>query len=120
MIDFVKIGVVVLLLDSIYINIILKNYLELIKDVQGNTLQINFLGAILCYACIIFMLHYFIIKENKPIKDAFILGLCTYGIYEFTNMAILNKWTSPIIYIDVVWGGILYALTTHIIQSKYI
>jgi hypothetical protein len=66
------------------------------------------------------MLHYFIIKENKSIKDAFILGLCTYGIYEFTNMALIKKWRSPIIYVDFIWGGILYALTTHIIQNKYI
>jgi uncharacterized membrane protein len=66
------------------------------------------------------MLYYFIIKENKSVLDAFILGFCTYGIYETTNLSLLNKWDYNIALIDTIWGGILYALTTYIIKNNYL
>lgn len=94
--------------------------MKLVQEVQGSKMVINITGAALCYACIVFMIYYFIIKEKKSLEDAFILGLCTYGIFEFTNMALLKNWSSFIIYIDILWGGILYALTTHVIQNNYI
>lgn len=115
-----KIIILVLVLDSLYINLISNNYNSLIKKVQGSNLEVNVTGALFCYSCIVYMLYYFIIRENKSVYDAFILGFCTYGIYEFTNMAILKNWSSLIVYIDVLWGGILYAATTYILKNKYI
>ena len=44
--------------------------------------------------------------------DAFLLGLVIYGIYEFTNKAILTKWTYTTVVMDTVWGGILFASVT--------
>lgn len=115
-----KILFIVLFLDSIYLHTISNYFMNLVKDIQGSKLEINIYGALFCYICIIFMLYYFIIKEKKSVKDAFLLGLCTYGIFEFTNMAIFTRWSSYIIYVDIIWGGILYALTTYIIQNNFI
>ncbi len=118
MLTIIKIIFIVLLLDSIYLNLISNYFMDLVKDIQGSKLEINIYGAILCYICIVFMIYHFIIKENKSVTDAFLLGFCTYGIYEFTNMAIFNKWNSYIIYVDIIWGGLLYALTTYIIKNN--
>lgn len=115
-----KIGIIILLLDFLYMQIIYKNFNKLIVSVQNSDIKLNITGAILCYLLIIFMLYYFIIKEDKPILDAFILGFCTYGIYETTNLSLLNKWDINITLIDTIWGGILYALTTYIIKNKYV
>ena len=120
MLTLLKIFIIVLLLDSIYLNVISQYFMTLVKTVQGSELQINYTGAIFCYCFIVFMIYYFIIKEKKSINDAFILGMSTYAIFEFTNMAIFNNWLSFVIYIDIVWGGLLYALTTYIIQNNYI
>jgi uncharacterized membrane protein len=62
------------------------------------------------------MLYYFIIKDDKSRISAFILGLCTYGVYEFTNLSTLNDWDINMAAIDTLWGGILFALTTHIVK----
>ena len=48
-------------------------------------------ATILAYVFIVFGLNYFIISKRASVKDAFLLGLVIYGIYEFTNKAILNK-----------------------------
>ena len=115
-----KIGIIILLLDILYIQFIYKNFNKLIVSIQNSDIKLNITGAVLCYSLIIFMLYYFIIKEDKPILDAFILGFCTYGIYETTNLSLLNKWDINITLIDTIWGGILYALTTYIIKNKYV
>jgi uncharacterized membrane protein len=114
-----KIGIIILLLDFLYIQVIYNKFNNLIISVQNSSIKLNITGAILCYSLIIFMLYYFIIKEDKSILDAFILGFCTYGIYETTNLSLLNKWDFNISLIDTIWGGILYALTTYIIKNNY-
>jgi uncharacterized membrane protein len=115
-----KIGIIILFLDFLYMQIIYKKFNNLIVSVQKSDIKLNITGAILCYSLIIFMLHYFIIKENKSVLDAFILGFCTYGIYETTNLSLLNNWDYNIALIDTIWGGILYALTTYIIKNNYL
>jgi len=115
-----KIGIIILLLDFLYMQIIYKKFNNLIFNVQNSDIKLNITGAILCYSLIIFMLYHFIIKENKSILDAFILGFCTYGIYETTNLSLFNKWKISTTIIDTIWGGILYALTTYIIKNKYV
>ena len=110
-------GIVLLILDTIYI----KNYgylfESLIQKIQGYPIIINYNGGIIAYIFLILGLYYFIIKENKSPYDAFILGLVIYGVYEGTNLALLNKWSLDILILDTLWGGILFALTTFIIYN---
>jgi uncharacterized membrane protein len=63
------------------------------------------------------VITYPIIKPNKSIIEAFLLGLVIYGVYETTNYALLEKWSLKTVIIDTLWGGILFALTTFIINS---
>lgn len=106
-----------LLLDSIYIYFISKYFTDQIVQVQSSPMEVKKLGYVLTYMFLIFALYYFIIKENKTDLDALILGLCIYGVYEYTNYALLTNWNIKTTIIDTLWGGILFALTTKIIYS---
>ena len=48
------------------------------------------------------------------IKDAVILGSLIYGIFDATNLALFDKWTIDLFIIDVIWGGILFGLSTYL------
>jgi uncharacterized membrane protein len=110
-------GIVLLLLDSIYLRAI-KNMFELqIAAVQRVALQFRLLGAVICYIFLIGGLYYFILRTHRPIQDAFLLGLVIYGVYETTNYALLKQWKWEIMAIDTLWGGILFALTTFVVYS---
>jgi len=115
-----KISIVLLFLDFIYMQFIYKKFNDMIFNIQNSNIELNVTGAILCYICIIFMLYYFIIKDNKSLLDAFILGFTSYGIYEFTSMSLLKNWNFNVALTDTIWGGTLYALTTFIIKNNYI
>jgi len=110
-------GVVLLSLDTIYINA-MKNMFEIqIAAVQRVALQFRLFGAIMCYALLIGGLYYFILRPRRPILDAFFLGILIYGVYESTTYALLKQWKLKTVIIDTLWGGILFALTTAIVYK---
>jgi len=88
-----------------------------VKAVQGSSLELNLVGAALCYVFIIFGLNYFIIKNRKSVKDAFLLGIVIYAIYELTSLALFKNWHVMSVLIDTLWGGILFGLTTSIVYK---
>jgi uncharacterized membrane protein len=118
MFDFLLLisAILFVVIDSIYLNL-MKGYFEKqIKRVQGSDLKVNFVGAAICYILLIAGLNYFIIKPHKTPADAFILGLVIYGVYETTTYALLKNWSFLTVIMDTLWGGILFATTTYLIN----
>ena len=93
----------------------IKEFKNQIEKVQQSPFRMNYFGAILAYVLLIFGLYWFIIKENKGLIDAFLLGIIIYGVYEGTTKALLKKWDYKTMIIDTLWGGILMSLTTLIV-----
>lgn len=107
--------VTVLVLDSIYLSLIGGTLFNpMIKKIQSNKMKVNLYGASVVYILMIVVLYYFIIKEKKTPNEAFILGFCIYGIFDFTNYALFNDYELLPSVVDMVWGGILFYLTTYI------
>jgi uncharacterized membrane protein len=109
-------AIVLVVIDSIYLNLIKNYFNKQIQAVQGSPLKLNILGALLCYIFLIFGLNYFIIKPKRSVQDAFLFGLIIYSVFETTNLAIFSNWSWTTVIIDSLWGGMLFALTTYIIQ----
>lgn len=109
-------AIVFVVIDSIYLSTISNYFNNQIKLVQGSPIKMNYLATLLCYIFLIFGINYFIIKPNRSIQDAFLLGLVIYGVFETTNMALFAKWSWLTVIMDTLWGGILFALTTYIVK----
>ena len=113
---FLASAFILVLLDSVYLNVIKDFFSKQIQKVQGSKLEVNFLGVAFCYIFLIFGINYFIIKPNKSVSEAFLLGIIIYGVYETTNYALLKNWSILTVIIDTLWGGILFAATTYLIN----
>ena len=91
-------AIIFITLDFIYLQSI-KDYFQNVlstnffftPSVQGSAMQVNYLGAALCYVFLIAGINYFIIKPNRSVTDAFLLGLVIYGVYETTNYALFKN-----------------------------
>jgi uncharacterized membrane protein len=83
-----------------------------VAAIQGSKLVVNMPPAIFTYILMAIILNYFIISANKPAFDAFILGFCAYGIFDFTNLAIFKNYTLKTAIMDTLWGAILFYVTT--------
>ena len=120
--DILKTIILLPILDAVYLKLISAKVNKQIVDIQGSEIKFRLLPAIVCYIALIFGLYYFVINTNetreKKILNAFLLGLVIYAVYETTNYAILDKWTSEMVIIDTIWGGILFALTTFLVTIK--
>lgn len=114
------IGAIILTgLDSFYLNFMKKKYMNLITNIQKENFKLNIFGLLMSYFFLVLGL-YFLIKNNFDYINAFLFGLIVYGVYDFTNLAIFNKWSLFLSIIDILWGGILFSLTillTNIIFS---
>lgn len=109
-------AIVFISLDYIYLNLV-KNYFDKqITTIQQSPLKINYLGVAFCYLFLLTGLHYFIIQPKKSVSDAFLFGLIIYGVYESTNYALFTNWSIITVFIDTLWGGILFGLTTYIVN----
>jgi uncharacterized membrane protein len=106
---------ILVFIDSIYLTLITPLFSKQIEIIQSSHIKINYLSAIMSYIFLLFALNYFIINSKRSVQEAFLLGFLIYGVYETTNKALFSKWTWLTVFIDTLWGGILFALTTYIV-----
>jgi len=54
-------------------------------------------------------------RNSKSIKESAIYGaiygFCLYGVYEFTNYAIIKSWSLSMLFLDIIWGTLLCSIT---------
>jgi len=110
---------ILILVDSLYLYSIKDLFMEQIIKVQGSPISLDFFAATLCYIALAFGINYFILREKKSLLDAFLLGIVIYAVYETTSKALLKKWSYKIVFMDTLWGGILFAITTFIMRKIY-
>lgn len=108
-----------LVIDSIYLTTSAPHFQDLVLSIQGRKLELEWISTGLTYVALVFGLWYFILREQRPVFDAFLFGLVVYAVYELTNKAIFKKWRWTTVAMDTLWGGILYALTTYFVYSIY-
>lgn len=109
------IAIIFVCTDSAYLFLSRNYFQRQIIDVQGSPIKLRLISAILCYIALVFGLWYFVLREKKSWKHAFILGIVIYSVYETTNYATLNKWKFQTVIMDTLWGGILFAITTQMV-----
>jgi len=88
----------------------------MIGNIQGNPIRAKKKSLVLVYLVVIFQLYYFIINKNASYLDAFLLGTTTYGIFDLTNFTVFDNYSLNVSIIDILWGGILYTISTYIFR----
>lgn len=110
-------AIVFVIIDGIFLTMMKPYFENQVKLVQGSALKVNITATLLCYVFLIFGIYYFIIQPNKSVQDAFLFGIVIYAVYETTSRALLTKWKWTTVFIDTLWGGILFALTAWIMKK---
>ena len=115
-------GILMLLVDAIYLKTISPHFNKMFIKIQGSGISMNWLGFTLSYISLIAGLYYFILRQNKSPYEAFILGVFVYSVYDMVNFATFKKWDFKLALIDSIWGGILFSLITYLTYniSKHI
>jgi len=85
---------------------------KMFRSIQGAPIQVIWWAALVVYVA----LAYLVLQTKEPI-EAFGLGLATYAVYDFTNLATLRGYEPWFAFTDSLWGGILFFLTRSILNQ---
>ena len=112
-ISFIFVSTIFLIVDVIWLSITVKS---IYKPNLGNLLNDKpvLWAAVLFYIIYMIGLTLIIIKPalaSNSVLQAFwtgvIFGIVAYGTYNLTNMATVKNRSSIIVWIDMLWGGLL-------------
>ena len=118
--DIILFSILIVAIDSIYLSHISVPFGKMIRDIQGKPMKMKMMPAVIVYLAMIATWYVFIYKELKRhsftenIIRAALLGLFTYSIFDFTNMALIDGYRLDLAVIDSLWGATLYGITTAI------
>ena len=117
MLQYLLTAIIFVVLDGLYLNLIKDYFNKQIKAIQGSDIKVNVIAVGITYVFLIFGINYFIIQKNRSVKDAALLGLVIYAVYEFTNLSLFKNWSYLTAFIDTLWGAVLFGLTTGIVYK---
>lgn len=119
-IQFILTAIILLAIDAVYLKFIGGPfYSHAVKKIQGSEIKFRMYSAFIVYIILITGLYYFVIGPNKTYKEGAFFGLAVYGVFDFTNHAILDNYSLPLAMMDTIWGMILCGTTTFIMTKIF-
>lgn len=110
-INRVAFTVVYILVDIVYVMIARDTYMKVVHDIQKGATQFTsarVLAAIAAYSCMAlgwwFLVAPVIEASGAGLLPGFVYGLTLYGVFNFTNYAMFDKYTPRILTQDLLWG----------------
>ena len=115
--NFLIYAVIFTSIDAVYLKSASGYFNNQIKMIQNNKLKLKPISTILCYLTLTIGIYYFAILKKLNYLEIFFLGIFVYGVYEFTNHAILKNWKWKTVFMDTIWGGILFSSSVYIFRK---
>jgi uncharacterized membrane protein len=82
------------------------------ERIQGEALEIRYVPAMITYLFLAYML-----LETKSYKQAFMYGVCIFGVYDFTTLALMKGYDWKFAVADTLWGGVLFVLARRLLAT---
>ena len=112
--DYLAGAATMLVLDGVYLSTVKGQWQSLVKRIQGEKMQVRIVSAIAVYVLMMFAVYYFIIQPKRSVRDAALLGLVVYGVFDLTNYAIFKNYSLMMGLMDMAWGSLLFAITAYV------
>jgi uncharacterized membrane protein len=115
--ELTLLAVAFLVFDYVYLSNVVGIFDNVVRAIQGSSINFKILGSVCAYAAIIYQFYHFIASRDSTLVDAFVLGSTTYAIFDFTNYVLFDKYPLDVGLMDTLWGGVLYSLVFWIFKS---
>jgi uncharacterized membrane protein len=117
----------VLLMDGLWLGVVMPDFYaaelgELARR-EGGAMAPRWGAAALVYLLIPLGILLFVppvLGARSGLSASFgwgaLFGLILYGVYDLTNLAVLDKWTLRVTIVDIAWGCVLCGTTALVIR----
>ncbi len=78
---------------------------RIVFRIQGSDLKLKMAPAFVVYLALAYL-----VTKTESVMEAFKVGMAVYAVYDFTNLAMFNKYPLSFAVMDTIWGGVLMAL----------
>lgn len=103
--EILILSVIIFLLDLPWLTMIGGNYNAIIQSIQGGSeVRMKPMAGLVVYPALAFLA-----LRTQSFKDAFLTGASVYAVYDFTVLAIFDKYPLYMAIADTIWGGILFS-----------
>ena len=80
---------------------------DIVMNIQADrSMNVRLWGAIPVYIALAY-----IVTQVPNAPRAFLLGVCVYAVYDFTQIVTFDKYPLSFAIVDSLWGGVLMALS---------
>jgi uncharacterized membrane protein len=110
--------IIFLSFDTVWLGVIARRFYN--QELSSFTRALKWPAVIFTYSLISLGITVFVLSEKSADKgQVFFLGalfgLIVYGVYDFTNLAILVDWSLKMTVVDIFWGVTVCGLTSLIV-----
>jgi uncharacterized membrane protein len=108
---FILTAIVIFLVDLLWLGTGGQYALKVAENIQGSRITLN-----PYYAAVVYVFLAYMLMKTSSYLEAFLFGVCIYGVYDFTTLAIFKKYDYRFAVMDTLWGGILFVLSRYILS----
>ena len=108
---FIITAIVIFVVDLIWLSTGGQYALKVAENIQGSRVTLN-----PYYAAVVYVFLSYMLMKTNTIMEAFLFGVCIYGVYDFTTLAIFKNYDVRFAVADTIWGGILFVLSRYILS----
>lgn len=108
--------VIYIVIDVVYLGVIQRSFVtKFFKTINNGEEYINVLPGLVAWTLLGWGMYYFVLsRPGWTMKDVMLLALLVYGVYDFTNVATISKWTWTFVFADILWGIVAMVLVATI------
>lgn len=120
--NLIKIAIIMIVLDYFWIKHYMGNLFgKLVKKMTNKKMKVNLKAAILAYICMVLGVRYLALPNinnenifNDSLYYGTLLGLLSFGVFDFTNKAVFQNYSWNVVYVDIAWGCFLNIATIYL------
>lgn len=110
--SLLKVAAVIFLIDLFWLATGGIFFRAMVRTIQGGDIELRYVAAVIVYLLLAYML-----LEARSYKQAFLYGVCIYGVFDFTNLAVFSNYDWKVAMADTLWGGVLMASAKYLLQA---
>jgi uncharacterized membrane protein len=120
---YVSTLVLFMALDAVWLGVVMSDFykgeLGSLARRQGDALNPIWWAVVAVYLILPLGIIWFVlprVSDGSPVLSAALWGMAygviTYGIYDLTNYATLDRWSLRYVAVDIAWGGVVCGIAT--------